>query len=103
MQVTARLPLLLLGSLMLGLAAGCSTPVHVTSTPPGAQVYATGVGRPAYTWKHMGQTPVTFNSPYNKIQTRVRWSNNTFSPAQETSLLNQSEVSVNFTQTPTTR
>jgi hypothetical protein len=59
--------------LVLGLLAGCATPVTVTSTPPGASVYCRGSGRPAYRWKYRGNTPVTFKVPYNAVQTFVQW------------------------------
>jgi len=84
-------------SLLAG--AGCSTTVHVNSNPPGADVYAKGKGRAAYQWQHKGQTPVTYTSRHETELTRVRWPDAGYSPVQESALLFEDEVTLNFDQT----
>ncbi len=87
------LPMLMLLALA---ATGCRTMVHVTSEPPGAEVYARGKGRAAYQWDHKGRTPVTYSSYYNKDIVRVRWPDMRFSEPQDAALLGQREASVHF-------
>lgn len=72
-MTATRFSLLLPPVLALLLAAGCATPVTVTSDPPGAAVYCRGSGRPAYRWRYRGETPVTFDVSYNAIETFVKW------------------------------
>lgn len=82
---------LLLPFLAISAFFGCSTPVTVTTDPPGATIYCRGAGRPAYKWTYRGATtdgqPVIFKVPYNAIKTMAVWPAKDGQPAVKSDII----------------